>query len=250
MPSGLRNLISSTTLSEATRFVCGISYIPTSSRSGGRVAGGREMSWRHHGRMDIGLTAERLRGIPSLTGRPPHLGVEDRPAEPTPLFIRWLDDAIEAGVAEPHVATLATVDLDGVPDARSLILKGLDDRGWAVAGRRSSRKGEQLATQPAAALNFWWQPIMRAVRVRGRVEEASREDSGSDFAARSESARAGIDPGDWVVWRLQPSRVEFWQGSTDRRHLRIVYVASSTGWELAESIGERTGGDKDVEGPT
>lgn len=185
--------------------------------------------------MDIGLTAERLRELPSLTGTPPHPGIEDLPVEPAALFIRWFDDAIEAGVSEPHVATLATVDRDGVPDARSLILKGLDDRGWAVAGQRSSRKGEQLADQPAAALNFWWQPIMRAVRVRGRVEEASREDSEADFTARSESARAGIDPEDWVVWRIQPSRVEFWQGSIDRRHTRIVYVASSTGWALTGS---------------
>ena len=193
--------------------------------------------------MVMRLTAEQLRGIPSLTGKPPRLDVESWPGEPATLFVRWLDDAIDAGIAEPHAVTLATVARDGVPDARTLILKGLDERGWAVAGQRSSRKGKQLAEQPAAALNFWWQPVMRAVRVRGRVEEASRGDSEGDLAARSESARAGIDPADWVVWRIQPSRVEFWRGSVDRRHVRIVYLAANGGWEIAEDVGERRGGD-------
>lgn len=200
------------------------------------------------GRVNIVLSAERLRGLPSLTGTPPYLDLNDLPDEPTALFVRWLEEATGAGVAEPHAATLATVDRDGVPDARTLILKALDDRGWAVAGQRSSQKGEQLAERPAAALNFWWQPIMRAVRVRGRVAEAAPEDSAADFSARSESARAEIDPEDWVVWRIQPSRVEFWQGSTDRRHYRIVYVACAGGWTLAAGVGDGTGDGSDTKG--
>lgn len=193
--------------------------------------------------MDSGLTAERSRSIPSLTGTPLRADGLDWPADPTALFVRWLDEALDAGVAEPLAATLATIDPDGLPDARTLILKGVDARGWAVAGERSSRKAQQLAVHPGAALDFWWQPIVRAVRVRGRVEEASRDDSEADFAARSASARAGIDPGEWILWRIRPVRVEFWQGSVDRRHTRAVYSAVDGGWDLAVTGGDVTGGD-------
>jgi pyridoxamine 5'-phosphate oxidase len=73
---------------------------------------------------------------------------------------------------------------------------------------------------------------VRAVRVQGAVQEASRAESDADLAARSASARDGIEPGDWVLWRIVPTRVEFWQGSPDRRHTRIVYVAETGGWSL------------------
>ena len=187
--------------------------------------------------MDDALSADRLRGIPSLTGVPPRLD-DDLPLEPVPLFARWLDQAIEWEVPEPLAMTLATVDRDGVPDARTVILKAVDHRGWAFAGPRSSRKADQLADRPAAALNLWWQPLMRAVRVRGMVEEASREDSDADLAARSAAARADVLPGGWVLWRVRPSRVEFWQGAADRRHHRIVYTRHGDRWDLTTSTGE------------
>lgn len=172
-----------------------------------------------------------LRAQPSLTGTPPPLDPGSLPADPVELFVDWIRFAIAAGVAEPHAATLATVDAEGVPDARTLILKDVGQRGWAFAGHRRSRKGEQLAAQPAAALSFWWQPIVRAVRVRGPVREASGEESGADFDARSAAAREGIAREDWVLWRIVPTRVEFWQGSPDRRHQRIVYVAADSAWK-------------------
>lgn len=203
----------------------------------------RSGQWRHHLDMTEHLTAARLRGIPSLTGEPRSLALDDLPVDPAALFVGWLEDAIEAGVAEPHAATLATVDRDGMPDARTLILKGLDERGWAVAGSRSSRKGEQLAVQPAAALNFWWQPIMRAVRVRGLVEEASRADSEADLAARSATARVGIDPDEWVLWRIHPVRAEFWQGALDRSHRRVVYTRTNIGWSIDRGDGQRENAD-------
>ncbi len=134
---------------------------------------------------------------------------------------------------EPHVATLATVDEDGMPDARSLILKDVDERGWAFAGARSSRKGAQIGAHPVAALNFWWQPLVRAVRVRGQIQEASVEESAADLAARSAAAREGLSPGAWVLWRLIATRVEFWQGSPERDHTRIVYERTDAGWACA-----------------
>jgi pyridoxamine 5'-phosphate oxidase len=147
------------------------------------------------------------------------------------LFAEWLDVAVEWGVPEPVAATLATVDDEGIPDARTLILKSVDARGWAFAGTATSRKGEQLAACSSAALNLWWQPLVRAVRVRGPVVEASSQECEADLAARSKAARDGVDPRNWRLWRLVPSRVEFWQGSPDRQHQRIVYTYDR-GWHL------------------
>ncbi len=155
------------------------------------------------------------------------------------MFLTWIGDAARAQVPEPQATTLATVDADGLPDARTLLLKDVSERGWAVAGQRSSRKGGQLVSHPAAALNFWWQPLARAVRVRGPVEEASRAESDADLAARSPAARATIAAGDWVLWRIQPTRIEFWQGSPDRRHTRIVYDLDGSGWSRETTRGEQ-----------
>lgn len=174
--------------------------------------------------------SEWLRGRPALTGSAPEWDLASVPEDPIALFREWLLHADAAGVAEPQTATLATVDAHGVPDARTLILKDANARGWAFASTRSSRKGDQLAASPAAALNFWWQPIVRAVRVRGRVVEASAEESAADLAARSAAARADVAPGDWVRWWLVPQRIEFWQGSRDRRHTRVVFERATDGW--------------------
>nr|WP_201469970.1 pyridoxamine 5'-phosphate oxidase family protein [Microbacterium hydrocarbonoxydans] len=180
--------------------------------------------------LDLVHLNDWLRGRHALTGVAPEWDTHDLPGDPADLFAAWLGEAAAAGVAEPHTATLATVDVDGIPDARTLILKRVDERGWGFASTRSSRKGEQLAVAPAAALNFWWQPQVRAVRVRGRVEEATPAESAADLAARSAAARADVADGDWVLWRIVPTRVEFWQGERDRRHSRLVYEATVDGW--------------------
>jgi len=171
-----------------------------------------------------------LRGRHALTGEAPEWDLDALPHEPSALFREWILRAAADGVAEPHTATLATVDAAGLPDARTLILKGIDEGRWAFASTRSSRKGEQLGVSPVAALNFWWQPQVRAVRVRGRVEEATADESAADLAARSKAAQEGIEPGDWVRWRIVPARIEFWQGSRDRRHTRVVYAPDGDDW--------------------
>jgi pyridoxamine 5'-phosphate oxidase len=173
---------------------------------------------------------EWLRGRPALTGTAPSWDLDALPDDPALLFEEWLRGADAAGVPEPHTTTLATVDADGIPDARTLILKRVDEQGWAIASTRSSRKGAQLADEPAAALNFWWQPQVRAVRVRGIVVEATPEESAADLAARSAAARADVQDGDWVLWRIVPTRIEFWQGSRDRRHTRVVYERAGRDW--------------------
>lgn len=180
--------------------------------------------------LDLAQLNDWLRGRHALTGVAPDWDVREVPEDPAILFADWVRAAAAAGVAEPHTVTLATVDAEGIPDARTLILKRIDERGWGFASTRSSRKGAQLQAVPAAALNFWWQPQVRAVRVRGRVEEATPEESAADLAARSAAAQAGIADGDWVLWRVVPSRIEFWQGDTDRHHTRLVYEAVADGW--------------------
>jgi len=174
--------------------------------------------------------ASWLRAQPSLAGEPPALDTDALPDDPVALFVEWIRDAAAHGVAEPHTATLATVDADGMPDSRILIVKDVSTRGWAFAGPRASAKGAQLATSPVAAMNFWWQPIRRAVRLRGAVQEAPLRESEADLAERSAAARAGIRPGEWVRWWLRPEHVEFWQGATDRRHVRIVYTQDGDRW--------------------
>ncbi|MFS0866461.1 pyridoxal 5'-phosphate synthase [Microbacterium sp. 179-B 1A2 NHS] len=171
-----------------------------------------------------------LREQPSLSGSAPPLDLEALPADPAELFVAWMREAADAGVPEPHTATLSTVDAHGLPDARTLILKDVGRRGWAVAGPRSSAKAAQLATNPAAALTFWWQPVVRGVRVRGPVVEAPAAESAADLAQRSAAARHGIAPGEWVRWWIAADRVEFWQGAPDRRHTRVVYERAGDGW--------------------
>jgi pyridoxamine 5'-phosphate oxidase len=182
--------------------------------------------------------ASWLRAQPSLTGTPPELDTRAVPFDPTTLFEQWVREAVAAGVAESHAGTLATVDSRGMPDARTLIIKDVSEHGWAFAGPRDSAKGRQLAVAPAAAMNFWWQPLRRAARLRGRVQEASADESAADLAERSAAARAGLGPEDWVRWWLVPEHVEFWQGAPDRRHVRIVYTRGADGWHRGIENGE------------
>ena len=183
--------------------------------------------------------SQALRRIRSLTGKPPELRLDRLPAEPHRLFYDWLDSALRAGVPEPLAVTFSTVDEHGMPDARVLLLKDFGSRGWAVAGTADSVKGRQVETNPAAALSFWWQPMMRAIRIRGPVSQATEEEAAADFAARNPAAQAGVDPAQWRLWWIEPQRVEFWQGATDRAHHRIVYTPQETGWGIEVTRGDR-----------
>ena len=125
-----------------------------------------------------------------------------------------------------------------LPDSRTLLLKDVDERGWAFACTASLRKAQQIAANPAAALSLWWQPQMRAVHVRGPVVTATPQECEADLAARSPQARATVPPGEWRVWRVQPQRIEYWQGSSDRQHIRIVYTRDGDGWSRTVDRGE------------
>ncbi|AXR74554.1 pyridoxamine 5'-phosphate oxidase [Auritidibacter sp. NML130574] len=165
-----------------------------------------------------------LKSIPAMTGVAPDIDPEAFPNDPVTAFLQWLRAAVDAEVPEPHVVNLSTVDVHGVPDARPLVVKDVGERGWAFSSTKSSRKGSQLADRSAAAMTFWWPAQVRAVRIRGEVVEATRAESLQDLSSRAPQAQASVDSDDWTLWWLQPDRVEFWQGSPDRHHHRIIYT--------------------------
>jgi pyridoxamine 5'-phosphate oxidase len=205
----------------------------------------------------------RLRELVVFEGDFPDFDVSAAPTHPAELFLRWLSEAIDANVREPHAMTLSTVDREGRPSSRVLILKGLGDGRWEFATSRRSRKGVELGEVGWAALNFYWSELGRQVRVRGRVLEAGADRAAADFLARSDTARAGVlagiqssaldDPADledalreagemlerdpqavdeqWAVYGLVPDEVEFWQAHPERRHVRLRYRLREDSWE-------------------
>lgn len=181
------------------------------------------------------------------------------PAEPLPLFTRWFAEAVAAGQPEPHTMSLATTDAEGLPDVRIVMLHGADADGWSFATHAHSRKGGHLAARPYAALAFYWPVLGRQVRVRGPVGTAPAEEARADLRARSSGALASALTGrqsevlgspeeltraseaawelarrepdtpapSWTLYRLRPDEVEFFQGDTLRRHIRLRYRRSS-----------------------
>ncbi|MEV7419017.1 pyridoxal 5'-phosphate synthase [Streptomyces sp. NPDC089919] len=187
------------------------------------------------------------------------------PAAPLPLFRDWFTHAARAGQTEPHTMSLATVDADGRPDVRTVMLHDADEHGWHFASHSVSAKGRQLAAAPEAALGFYWPAVGRQVRVRGSVTAAGPVASRADLAVRSRGAlaaaltgrqsavlgsldelarasaaaweRAGAEPAapapTWTAYLLAPREVEFFQGDAQRRHVRLRYrrpAPDATAW--------------------
>lgn len=203
-----------------------------------------------------------LHSLAVFSGPLADLDVASVPADPVALFERWLHDAVDEGVLEPHAMTLATCDASGAPDARVLILKDVDEHGWWFATDGASAKGCQLSEHPAAALTFYWPQRGRQVRVRGAVVRGTPERSAADFLARGSSARAvaltgnqsqrlpdratctkaiqdshaaliaepGLVSTGWHVYAVDAHVVEFWQGDKDRMHTRVQYTRDGGGW--------------------
>lgn len=183
------------------------------------------------------------------------------PPDPVSLFHTWFAEAVAAGQPEPHAMSLATADAEGLPDVRTLLLHGADERGFHFASHATSAKGHQLAARPHAALGFYWPAQGRQVRVRGPVLRCTPAESHADLHARSTGAlaaaltgaqsevvgsvaelhraadaaweRARAEPDTeaptWTRYVVEPAEAEFFQGDARRRHIRLRYRRTGGG---------------------
>jgi pyridoxamine 5'-phosphate oxidase len=159
-----------------------------------------------------------LRALPDFPSDLPNFDPAKAPSDPSELFRRWLDEALAAGVPQPHAFSLAIADGSGELSSRMLILKDISADGWEFATSRTSRKGKELSINPRAAMNFYWPQLGRQIRVSGTVVLLSAEASARDWAERPGADGSSNDS--WQLYALRPREVEFWQARADRHHIR------------------------------
>lgn len=195
----------------------------------------------------------------------PALRESDVAADPIEQFRTWFAEAQAAGVAEPNAMTLATCGADGVPAARVVLLKEVDDRGFVFFTSYLSDKALDLQDNPRASLSFWWENLQRTVRVTGSVTRVDRASTETYFASRPRESQIGAwasqqsqvvasrdvleqrfaeiaqqyegklvpTPPFWGGYRVVPERVELWQGQPSRLHDRLLYRRQREGaWTM------------------
>jgi pyridoxamine 5'-phosphate oxidase len=189
-------------------------------------------------------------------------------ANPFKQFEIWLKQALAAELIEPNAMTLATVNREGKPTARMVLLKGFNENGFVFFTNYDSHKGNHLKENPWAALVFWWGELERQVRIEGKVEKVSQQESDLYFQNRPNGSQLGayvspqsqviesreiLDlrlrdfqqkfkdrviprPSHWGGFRVIPSQIEFWQGRTNRLHDRLRYRLLNDGTWLRERL--------------
>lgn len=194
------------------------------------------------------------------------LELDEKQVDKNPLiqFSTWFEQAVQANLEEVNAMTLATVDPNGMPNARIVLLKDLEDNGFIFYTNYESNKGRELAANPKAALVFFWPALQRQVRINGFVEKVNTETAENYFQSRPIGSQFGAwaspqsqvitdrkvleenlqsvvekykdqtipKPPHWGGYKVIPTLIEFWQGRTSRLHDRILYTKVGDKWKI------------------